>query len=224
MKAVGYVRISTEEQATKGVSLDAQKSAVRRWAEDNAAELLYLFEDVGVSGMKLKQRKALQGALEAVCEHKAALVVFSLSRLSRSTKDTLYIAERLDKAGADLVSLSERIDTTSASGKMLFRLMAVLNEFERDQISERTSSVLQYKKARGEAYSPTPYGFDRIGKMFVENEREQLILMRILDLRKLGTSLKKIADTLNARGILAKRGGKWFPSTVKSVLETAGEK
>lgn len=57
MKAVGYVRISTEEQATKGVSLDAQKSAVRRWAEDNAAELLYLFEDVGVSGYEAQAEK-----------------------------------------------------------------------------------------------------------------------------------------------------------------------
>jgi len=76
-------------------------------------------------------------------------VVYSLSRLSRSTKDTLQIAEKLDKAGADLVSLSEQIDTTSASGKMVFRLMAVLNEFERDQISERTSAALQHKKAKG---------------------------------------------------------------------------
>ncbi len=56
------------------------------------------------------------------------------------------LAEKLDKAGADLVSLSERIDTTTAAGKMVFRMLAVLNEFERDQISERTSAILQHKK------------------------------------------------------------------------------
>jgi site-specific DNA recombinase len=117
--------------------------------------------------------------LALACENGAVLVVYSLSRLSRSTRDTIQLADRLSRANADLVSLSERIDTTSASGKMVFRIMAVLAEYEKDQIAERTSVVLQHKKANREVYSPIPYGFDRMGKMLVLNHAEQGVLEEI---------------------------------------------
>lgn len=77
-------------------------------------------EDAGISGKGILHRPGLQQAQQVACEKKAVLVIYSLSRLSRSTKNILQIAERLDKDGADLVSLSERIDTTSASGKRSF--------------------------------------------------------------------------------------------------------
>ena len=102
-------------------------------------ELVAVHVDAGLSGAKAHNRPALQAALTDACKHKAALVVYSLSRLARSTKDAIAISERLHKAGADLVSLSEKIDTTSAAGKMVFRMLAVLAEFERDIISERTA-------------------------------------------------------------------------------------
>ena len=161
MKVIGYVRASTEEQAREGVSLEAQKHRITTWTEALDGELLLIAEDAGISGKLLRNRDGLRGAIEAACTEKAALVIYSLSRLSRSTRDTLMLADKLDKAGADLVSLSERIDTTTAAGKMVFMMLAVLNEFERDQISERTSAILQHKKAKGEAYSPIPYGFKR---------------------------------------------------------------
>ena len=81
-------------------------------------------------------RPALQTALEAACREHGALVVYSFSRLARSVKDTLSIADRLDAAGADLVSLSESIDTMSTAGKMVLRMLAVLSEFERDLVVE----------------------------------------------------------------------------------------
>lgn len=83
-------------------------------------------------------------------------MVYSLSRLARSTKDAIGIAERLDKAGADLVSLSERIDTTSAAGKMGFRMLAVLEEFERNLVSERTTAALTHKASKGERIGEVP--------------------------------------------------------------------
>ncbi len=221
--AVGYTRVSTEEQAREGVSLDAQKARIEAWATANETALIGFFEDAGISGSKAENREGLQKAIGMACERRAILVVYSLSRLSRSTRDTLALAERLEKAGADLVSLSERIDTTSASGKMVFRMLAVLNEFERDQVSERTSAILQHKKAGREVYSPIPYGFDRNGKTLVPNQAEQEILTRILQLHSSGWSLNRIADHLNSDGIPAKRGGKWFGSAVRSVLACSRE-
>ena len=220
-EAVGYIRVSTEEQAREGVSLDAQKARIEAWAHANETTLIGFYEDAGISGARSENREGLQGAISLACEKRAILVVYSLSRLSRSTKDTLALAERLEKAGADLVSLSERIDTTSAAGKMVFRMLAVLNEFERDQISERTATALRHKKQRRQAYSPTPYGYDRVGDTLIENAREQTIILQIYRLREKGLSLRKIAQILGESGTPAKNGGKWHPSAVRSVILTA---
>ncbi|MDM8000202.1 MAG: recombinase family protein [Dehalococcoidia bacterium] len=219
--AVGYARVSTEEQAREGVSLEAQRARIEAWAQGNDTPLIGFFEDAGISGSRTENREGLQGAISLACEKRAILVVYSLSRLSRSTKDTLALAERLEKAGADLVSLSEKIDTTSAAGKMVFRMLAVLNEFERDQISERTSAALRHKRDKRQAYSPTPYGFDRVGDLLVINPDEQRVIEDILDLRAKGWSLREIAGILNRDSVPAKNGGVWHPSSVRSV--TAGK-
>jgi site-specific DNA recombinase len=215
--AVGYTRVSTEEQAREGVSLDAQKARIVAWATANETVLIGFYEDAGMSGGRAENREGLQSAINLACEKKAILVVYSLSRLSRSTRDTLALADRLEKAGADLVSLSERIDTTSASGKMVFRMLAVLNEFERDQISERTAAALRHKRNQRQAYSPTPYGFDRVLDLLVVNHNEQKVIEEILELRLKGWSLRRIAVELNERGVEAKNGGIWYASTVRAI-------
>jgi len=193
-KAVAYLRVSTE------------------------SELICIEEDAGISGKDIRHREGLQRAIEVSCDEQAILIVYSLSRLSRSTRDTLALVEKLDKAGADLVSLSEKIDTTSAAGKMVFRMLAVLNEFERDQISERTSAVLQHKKSKLEAYSPTPYGFKRRGKSLIEDEVEQKVVLQIQELQEKGCSLREIARRLNEAEIPSKKGGQWYASSVRYIL------
>ena len=218
MEAAGYIRVSTEDQARNGVSLDAQTASIKAWAQSLNIMLLRIIEDAGISGTGIRQRPGLQEALKLTCDRKAVLVVYSLSRLSRSTKDTLQIAERLDKAGADLVSLSERIDTTCAAGRMIFRLMAVLNEFERDQVAERTSAALQHKKAQGLVYSPVPYGYARCGDTLVPVESEQVVLKLMCSLRNQGQSYAWIARYLTSQGIPTKTGGKWYAATVRGMV------
>ena len=157
--AFGYLRVSTSGQAEEGISLEAQRSKISAWCEVNDVELVQIYEDAGISGKRADNRPALQEALKAVVAENGVLIVYSLSRLARSTKDTLHIAEQLDKAGADLVSLSEKIDTTSASGKMVFRLLAVLNEFERDLISERTTAAMAHLREQNRFLGQVPYGY-----------------------------------------------------------------
>ena len=156
-QAIGYIRVSTEGQAQDGVSLDAQRAKIEAWALLNDYVLAGVHVDAGISGKSALNRPGLQAALDD-CGKGSALVVYSLSRLARSTKDTIEISERLAKSGADLVSLSEKIDTTSAAGKMVFRMLAVMAEFERDQISERTATAMQFKKAKGELVGAVPFG------------------------------------------------------------------
>lgn len=211
-RAIGYIRVSTQGQADDGVSLDAQRAKIATWADLNGYELGEVFADEGISGSKA-DRPGLADALNAVGRGDA-LVVYSLSRLARSTRHTLEISERLDKIGADLVSLSERIDTTSAAGRMVFRMLAVLAEFERDQTSERTAMALRHKRTQGERVGSVPYGFDldADGVHLVENVSEQAVIQQARELHQSGLSLRKIAAELNARGLVA-RNGRAFQAT-----------
>ena len=217
-KVVGYIRVSTTGQAEKGASLDAQRAKIEAWCSLNDGELVAVFEDAGISGSGTAKRDGLLDALKATTKG-MALVTYSISRLARNTLDMLNIAKELEKKGADLVSLSERIDTTTASGRMVFRMLAVLAEFERDQVSERTCMTMAHKKASGEAYCGAPFGFEAIAGRLVEVKRESAIVADILKMREAGASLADIANNLNAKGIEGKRGGKWFPSTVRYLIQ-----
>ena len=136
--AIGYVRVSTEGQAQDGVSLEAQRRKIEAWCAANGYTLLDIEIDAGLSGGRADNRPGLQRALTRACTQKAALVVYSLSRLARSTKDAIAISDRLSKSGADLVSLTEKIDTTTAAGKLVFHLFNALSEFERN-LTARTA-------------------------------------------------------------------------------------
>ena len=217
-KAIGYIRVSTQDQAAEGVSLEAQRAKIAAWCAVNDYELVAVFEDAGISGASMDRREGLQAAMAATGKG-MALVAYSISRLARSTRDMLEIADRLERRKADLVSLTEKIDTTSAAGRMLFRMLAVLSEFERDVIAERTRTALSHKKAQGEVYAPVPFGFEAIeGRLRVVKE-EARIVAEVIRLREAGATLAGIADTLNERGIEGKRGGRWYASTVRYLLQ-----
>lgn len=176
----------------------------------------------GLSGGRADNRPGLQAAIEQACATRSVLIVYSLSRLARSTKDTIAIGEKLDKAGADLVSLSEKIDTTSAAGKMIFRMLAVMAEFERDQVKERTSMAMAHKKSKGERVGTIPYGFDLAddGVNLVRNETEQAVITMISELRGRGLSYRKIAAELESQEILTKGGEKiWAHATIRKICE-----
>ena len=219
-QAIGYIRVSTEGQVVDGVSLDAQRAKIEAWCILNDFDLAAVHVDAGISGKSALNRPGLQAAL-ADCRSGSALVVYSLSRLARSTRDTLDISDRLSKSGADLVSLSEKIDTTSAAGKMIFRLLAVMAEFERDQISERTSAALQFKKSRGEKTGGAmPYGHDLAddGVALVVNTEEQIVIDQARALKASGLSLRKIAAELQRRGFVSRAGTMFQPAQIQRMV------
>lgn len=223
MKAIGYIRVSTSQQADNGVSLEAQRERIAGWCRINGYRLVEAYSDAGLSGGRADNRPALQKALQAVCAARGtALVVYSLSRLARSTKDAIAIAERLDRAGADLVSLSERIDTTTAAGKMVFRMLAVLAEFERDLTSERTAAAMALKRSNGQRVGTVPYGFDLAedGRTLVPNEAEQAVIAGIQTMRAGGMTMPKIAAALTERGVPTKTGRSvwWTHQAVARIL------
>lgn len=218
-QAIGYVRVSTEQQANEGVSLEAQKAKIAAWCAAHDYELVQVFVDAGISGKKMDNRPELLKARAAV-KKGMALVAYSLSRLARSTKDLILISEEVAKKNGDLVSLSEQIDTTTAAGKMMFQMLAVLSEFERNLTAERTKGALQHKKATNQKYTnQTPYGFQAIEGRLVQVKKEAKVVAEIQAARSVGNTLQSIADSLNGRSIPTKTGKTWQPATIHLLLK-----
>jgi len=217
--AIAYIRVSTEKQVTEGMSIEAQQARIEQWCSLNGYQLVDVFIDAGISAKRMDTRPELQKALASL-KKGMALVAVSLSRLARSTKDALIISEMIRKKKADFVSLTESMDTTTAAGKLMFQMMSVLAEFERNQTAERTSSVLQHKKQNRQKYTNiTPFGFTAIDGRLIEVEQEVQVVAEIRQARSQGTTLQAIADDLNGRGIPTKTGKQWQPATIHLLLK-----
>ncbi|MFQ5946913.1 MAG: recombinase family protein, partial [Anaerolineae bacterium] len=139
---IGYVRVSTEEQAREGVSLDAQEAALTAYAQFHNLSLTYVIRDAGASGKDLR-RPGIQELLGLVqAEEVHTLLVYRLDRLSRRTRDLLELVERFEGAGVSLHSIHEHLDTQTAVGRFVLRTLASLAEMERDLVVERTREAL----------------------------------------------------------------------------------
>ena len=158
--AIGYVRVSTQEQVTEGVSLDAQRDKLKAYCKCSGIKLIDIKADEGISGGTL-ERPGLQAALAMLRRGTAnTLIVVKLDRLSRSLRDVCTLVE--DYFGNEryhLLSLCGMANTHSAAGRMVLMNLANYAQFEREMISERTRDALRHMKAQGVRLGPAPYGF-----------------------------------------------------------------
>jgi DNA invertase Pin-like site-specific DNA recombinase len=121
-----------------------------------------------------------------------------------------------------LVSLQEKLDTTTATGKMMFQMLAVLAEFERNLVSERTTMALQHKKSKGERVGQIPYGSGVAddGVMLVHNDYQQAVITFIKDCKNKGLSIRTTVTELTNKGYKP-QGVKWHKTTVARILQSA---
>lgn len=211
---LGYVRVSTEEQSREGISLHAQRARIEAYCGMRGFTLGDVLVDAGVSASKaLRTRPAGADLLARIRKRDVSgVIAFKLDRLFRNCVDCLTNAEAWDKAGIALHLLDlggQAVDTSSAIGKFFLTVMAGAAELERNQISERTSSVLRHKASKGEyTGGQAPYG-QRLapdGTRLLEDSREQQVLARVRALRSQKCSLRMIAATLNREGLMSRTG------------------
>ena len=194
IKAVGYVRVSTEEQAREGLSLDAQEEKIRAYCTAKGWRLVRIYRDEGFSGKDLN-RPALQEMLRDLkADGIQAVVVAKLDRLTRSVRDLGYLIDDLFD-GVALASVEESLDTTTASGRFVLNILGAVAQWERETISERTRNTLRFKRERGEWVGRIPYGF-KIGPdgHLVEDPERIRNIQRMKRLRRRGWSYRKIAN------------------------------
>lgn len=226
-KVVGYIRVSTAEQAADGVSLAAQEHKIRAYCDLYDLELLHVYSDEGESGKDLV-RSGLKAALRDLTRSRASgIVVAKLDRLTRSIVDlnnliSEYFGDKA-KQPASLYSVADQIDTRSASGRLVLNVLMSVAQWERETIGERTREALAHKKAKGERISRhAPYGWKvgPDGVRLVVNVEEQEAALIAKQYRKEGLSLRDIGYLLDDQGRFQRNGKPWSASTVKRLLKT----
>ena len=233
--AIGYVRVSTVEQAKKGISIKNQKMRIRRYAEDNDLTIIEICEDRGISGSKIKNRPGMMQLIDLVDGKKAeAVVSYKLDRLFRNTSDAINTLDWLKAKKVAFHSITEKIDTTTPLGKFFVGITALYAEMERDVLSERIRDNLKMKKLRGEKTGGhVPYGYDSYIKEYVKrdgkqvpihglkkNKQEQRRIRKTKKLRDQGLSYGAISDELNRLRYKTKTGKKWTAMTVKRTIDS----
>ncbi len=224
MRVVGYIRVSTIDQADEGVSLDAQRAKLEAYASLYDIELVGIEEDAGVSAKTLK-RPGLQRALGMLNNKEAeGVLIVKLDRLTRSVVDLGALVSDYFNT-FELMSVTDSIDTRSASGRLVLNVLVSVAQWEREATAERTTESLAHLKKQGVQLGGEAIGWTRTDETDEEGrrrvvvvEQELEIVQRIVELREAGQSLRSICQTLTDEGFPTKRGGEWSPKVVRSVL------
>jgi site-specific DNA recombinase len=222
MKAIGYVRVSTEKQADFGVSLEAQTEKVRAMAVVQGAELAEIIVDT--ESAKSLNRPGMARLLSLVDTGAADTVIIAkLDRLTRSVKDLAELLERFTRRGVSLVSVADSLDTRSAAGRLVLNIMVSVSQWEREAIGERTRDAMSHKRANGERVGTVPFGYRTAadGLHLETDAAEQGILSRIRELKAVGCTTRRIAEALNGEGFTTRRGTAWRFQYVAEALRAA---
>jgi len=221
-KAIGYVRVSTDEQAEEGVSLRAQVEKVRQYAALHDLDLVEVIEDAGRSAKDLR-RPGMERLLERVRKGEAeTVIVAKLDRATRSVRDLQDLLAVFKKKGVEFASVAERLDTSSASGRFFVGMLGLVAQWERETISQRTRDGLAKIRAEGRRVSgKAPRGFRFKGDRVVVDPAERRLASEARALRESGLSIRQIAQALNGRGRKTRGGGRFHASGIERLLRAA---
>ena len=222
MRAIGYIRVSTEKQADGGVSLEAQAEKVRAMAIVQGAELADLIIDAGESAKSLN-RPGMARLLALVDAGAVDTVIIAkLDRLTRSVADLAVLLKRFERRGVSLVSVADALDTRSAAGRLVLNIMVSVSQWEREAIGERTRDAMNHKRANGERVGQVPYGYrlSADGLHLEPEAGEQALVSLARALKAAGRTVRAIADELNRQGATTRRGTAWRFQYVAQLLRT----
>lgn len=220
IKAALYARVSTEEQATEGFSINAQIEEIETYAQKNNMEIVARYVDEGVSGKNISGRPEMKRLLKDI-ESKdfTTVIVYKIDRISRKSKDALEIAERCEQANISLISLKENFDIATPMGKMIFQIMSNFSEFERNSIVDRAKMGMLQRAKQGLYNGGRVFGYESVNKELVVNEEEAHVIRLIFDYAEQDMGYKAIVSRINTMGYKTKRGAHFSINTIKTILD-----
>lgn len=221
MRTIGYVRVSTDKQADRGISLESQQERIEKYCDLYNLDLVGIEIDAGESACKL-ERPALRRALRRLEIGDAeALIVIKLDRLTRSVRDLADLMDRYFQKDFALISVTESLDTSSATGRMVVNIIAAISQWEREIIGERTSAALAHLRGQGRyTGGAIRYGYTLGGDgTTLEPEPEE---QNVIDLARAclngGFGLRATARKINELGLRGRNGGPFQPAQIKKMI------
>jgi len=198
-----YVRVSTQDQAQHGFSLDAQQDSLKNYAQVLGYEVFRIYRDEGKSAKDMKRPEMQQMLKDAEEKKFQAIFIYKLDRFSRSIKDLILTIDQLKNWGIDFISLQDKIETASASGKLMFHIISAFAEFERNIIGDRTKFGMERKAKEGGFITKAPKGYRLVNKELVLDENSEEINQIFEEFLNTNISLTQLAKNhgLSTAGI-----------------------
>lgn len=220
-KRIGaYIRVSTERQV-EGYSIEGQITQIEQYCQFNGYELVDIYADRGISG-KSMNRPELQRMLNDAKNGKLdCVMVYKTNRLARNTSDLLTIVEELHRQNVEFFSLSERMEVKNSTGKLMLQILASFSEFERNTILENIYTGQHQRALEGYYQGNLPLGYNNIPdnkKELMINQHEANIVKYIFESYAKGHGYRKIANALNHKGYVTKKGNPFSISAVTYIL------
>ena len=220
-KRIGlYARVSTEIQ-TNGYSIQSQLNQLKEYCQFQGYEVVDEYTDRGISG-KTTQRPELQRMLKDANDGKLdCIMVYKTNRLARNTSDLLTIVEELYKINVEFFSLTEKIEIASSTGKLMLQILASFAEFERNVIVENVFNGQRQRAIEGYYQGNLPLGYDKVPdskKELMINQHEANIVKYIFESYAKGHGYRKIANALNHKGYVTKKGKPFSISSITYII------
>ena len=223
-RCVGYVRVSTQEQAEEGYSIDAQIQTIQEYCQRENMECVGVYVDRGKSGKNIKGRPEMQQLLQdAESGQFDAVVVWKISRVARNLMNLLEIVNVLQKQDIAFYSISEKFQVDTTTGRFMLQIMASVNELERNQIAENVKLGMTKRAFDGGWNGGLILGYDNVenetGKKVLEiNKEEAALIQLIFQESATGKGYRAIANSLNRAGHRTKQGNPFSTIAVKDIL------
>lgn len=224
-----YARVSTEEQAEQGYSIEAQRAVIKEHCQRYNKVLVEEYVDAGVSGKEISKRLELQRLLKDAKENKFdEVLVWKFNRMSRRTIDLLEIIEQFEKYNVTFNSISEHFDTSGPIGKFMLQCIASIGELERNTIVENVKLGLKQRARQGWHSGGRALGYitvptkdsSREGKNdLVIKEDEAVIIRKIFSMYCAGNGFRAIANYLNRNKYKTVRGNTFSMDAIREIID-----
>ncbi|PAE27144.1 hypothetical protein CHI07_20905 [Paenibacillus sp. 7884-2] len=222
IRAYAYVRVSTNKQLDN-TSIEQQIEAIEKYCKENNIILVKIFIEEPASGEGFSNRHEFKKMFYDVFQEENnidSIIVFKQDRISRSSLDSQYIFNRLKKANKNLISIADNIDTNDPNSKLIYQILGIIAEVEKDLIAFRTSLGMQKTFENGDFNGGRVFGYNLINKKLVIDEDEARVVKYIFDCysNKMW-GYRKIASNLNMQGIKTKKDNHWSITAVRTILK-----